>query len=103
MFLDETRDNASGELVDRARAGDEGGFRALASCLMPADEIEECWRGARARLGLSDGIVRPVLIEPRPIRCPHIQRADPSPRQGGETRYPDPICVCGAIMLEWYP
>ena len=44
-------DNASAELVDLARAGDESGFRALASCLMPAGEVEECWHGVRARLG----------------------------------------------------
>ncbi len=45
-------DNASQELVDLARAGDRDGFTALAGCLMPADEVEECWAGTRQRLGL---------------------------------------------------
>jgi len=104
MFLDQTRDNASGELVDCARAGDEEGFRALASCLMPADEIEECWRGARARLGL---IVRPALVVYRTITIPGRSFAHPTQDQFGglfgrcETSYPDPVCACGAIRLEW--
>ena len=46
-------DNASSELVDLARAGDRDGFDALASCLMPADTIAECWNGVRRRLRLS--------------------------------------------------
>ena len=45
-------DNAAKELTDLARAGDEPGFRCLASCVMPMDEIGECWAGARQRLGL---------------------------------------------------
>lgn len=27
------------------------GFRALASCAMPVEEVEACWEGTRARLG----------------------------------------------------
>lgn len=45
-------DNASQELVDLARQGDAAGFRALAACVMPVEEIGECWAGARRRLGL---------------------------------------------------
>lgn len=46
-------DDAAGqELVDRARANDEAGFRELAGCVMPSSEIDECWTGVRLRLGL---------------------------------------------------
>jgi len=82
------RDNASAELIECVRANDAERFRALASCLMSPDTIEEYWRALSGHPGSP---------------CQHGHRADPSPRQGGETRYPDPICVCGAIMLEWYP
>lgn len=44
-------DNASAELVDLARAGDRDAFAALAGCLMPAGEVDECWAGCRRRLG----------------------------------------------------
>lgn len=46
------QDNGSAELVELARAGDRAGFEALASCLMPPDDIEACWSGCRRRLGL---------------------------------------------------
>lgn len=45
-------DNAVGELVDLARAGDRRGFDALASCLMPAGDVDACWAGTRKRLGV---------------------------------------------------
>ncbi len=45
-------DNAAEELVALARGGDRAGFDALASCLMPVDQVAECWAGARRRLGL---------------------------------------------------
>ena len=45
-------DNVAQELVEMVKRGDEAGFRALAGCVMPAGEVDECWCGARARLGL---------------------------------------------------
>jgi len=45
-------DNVSKELIDLARAGDELGFRRLAACVMPVEEIDECWVGTRGRLRL---------------------------------------------------
>ena len=45
-------DNVTQELLELVQAGDEAGFRALAGCVMPAGEVDECWCGARARLGL---------------------------------------------------
>jgi len=45
-------DNAAAELTALARRGDEAGFRALAVCVMPLEEVGECWAGARGRLGL---------------------------------------------------
>ena len=45
-------DNAAAELTALARCGDEAGFRALAACVMPLEEVGECWAGARERLGL---------------------------------------------------
>ena len=45
-------DNASAELTALARRGDEAGFRALAACVMPLEEVGECWAGTRGRLGL---------------------------------------------------
>ena len=128
MYLDQNRDNASGELVGLARACDYGGFRALASCLMPIDEIEECWRGARARLGRSDGqLVVPDDLPPgtqcSDPTCPCRDWAPgdvfnrrmvvilgrsfvhPVLGSGGigqcRTLAPDPICACGAIRIEW--
>ena len=50
--VDPLDDNVARELVDLARAGDETGFRTLAACVMPLEEIGECWAGARDRLGL---------------------------------------------------
>lgn len=49
---DEQADNATQELLDLVAAGDEAGFRELAGCVMTAEDVEPCWRGARARLGL---------------------------------------------------
>ena len=46
-------DNVAQELVELVQAGDEAGFRALAGCVMPVDEVDECWCGTRARLGLA--------------------------------------------------
>ena len=46
-------DNATEELVTLARSGDRAGFDALASCLMPTEQIAECWTGVRVRLGMS--------------------------------------------------
>ena len=46
-------DNASEELVAFARAGKREDFDALAGCLMPAEEIAECWAGCRVRLNLA--------------------------------------------------
>ena len=45
-------DNAASELTALARRGDETGFRALAACVMPLEEVGECWAGVRDRLGL---------------------------------------------------
>lgn len=45
-------DNTTDELLAFARAGDRVGFDALAACLMPPDRVEECWTGARSRLGV---------------------------------------------------
>ena len=45
-------DNVTRELLALVNRGDEVGFRALAGCVMPADEVDDCWWGARARLGL---------------------------------------------------
>ena len=45
--------NAWAELIELARRGDKLGFDAVAGCLMPTGEVEECWRGTRARLGLT--------------------------------------------------
>ena len=47
-----SHDNAATELMALARRGDEAGFRALAVCVMPLEEVGECWAGARGRLGL---------------------------------------------------
>ncbi|MDP3937832.1 MAG: hypothetical protein Q8R92_06820 [Deltaproteobacteria bacterium] len=47
-------DNIAKELTDLARAGDAPGFRRLAACVMPVEEIDECWAGTRGRLGLND-------------------------------------------------
>ena len=44
--------NVTRELLELVKRGDEVGFRALAGCVMPADEVDECWHGAQARLGL---------------------------------------------------
>jgi hypothetical protein len=49
-------DNATSELVDLARRGDHALFVELASLLVPSEKVEECWVGARRRLGLE---VRP--------------------------------------------
>ena len=49
---DEQADNVTEELLELVKRGDEAGFRALAGCVMPADEVDECWHGAQARLGL---------------------------------------------------
>ena len=46
-------DNMAQELVEMVKRGDEAGFRALAGCVMPASEVDECWHGTRARLGLA--------------------------------------------------
>ena len=46
-------DNAAEELVDLARAHERKAFWALAACLMPVEQIAECWDGCRARLGLA--------------------------------------------------
>lgn len=46
-------DNATEELIALVRAGDRGAFDALASCLMPLEQIAECWAGTRVRLGLA--------------------------------------------------
>jgi len=45
-------DNVTRELLELVKAGDEAGFSALAGCVMPAGEVDDCWHGARARLGL---------------------------------------------------
>jgi len=49
-------DNVVQELVELVKAGDEAGFRALAACVMPLEEVGECWAGTRERLGLSVGM-----------------------------------------------
>ena len=43
-------DNVTQELMELVRAGDEPGFRALAGCVMPAEDVEPCWNGAQARI-----------------------------------------------------
>ena len=48
-----TNDNTTTELVELARQGNEEQFRDLAACLMPLNEIQECWDGARQRLNLN--------------------------------------------------
>jgi len=48
-----TNDNTTKELVELARQGNEEQFRELASCLMPIEEVQECWDGARQRLNLN--------------------------------------------------
>jgi len=48
-------DNVTQELLKLVKAGDEAGFRALAGCVMPAEQVHDCWDGVRARLGLGDG------------------------------------------------
>jgi hypothetical protein len=50
--IDELDDNAVKELVDLARANDEAGFRALASCVVAPGQVDDLWTGTRARLGL---------------------------------------------------
>ena len=45
-------DNAMQELLELAKAGDRLGFSAVAGCLMPKEEVDECWAGTRTRLGL---------------------------------------------------
>ena len=112
-------DNASAELVDLARAGDESGFRALASCLMPAGEVEECWHGVRARLGHL--AVEASTPERRELWVPegrffrHPVPGEIRAAIYGEdenvylpphftycmTEPPDPVCRCGAYRLEW--
>ena len=54
-WRDEQADHVTQELLDLVAAGDEAGFRALAGCVMPAEDVEPCWHGARARLGLGLG------------------------------------------------
>lgn len=49
-LLPAARDHAVEELVALARAGDRAGFDALASCLMPAGEVDAFWAGARLRV-----------------------------------------------------
>ena len=46
-------DNVTWELLELVKRGDEAGFREMAGCVMPAGEVDECWCGVRARLGLS--------------------------------------------------
>jgi len=53
LRVDVVADNATEELVTLARSGDRAGFDALASCLMPTEQIAECWTGVRVRLGMS--------------------------------------------------
>lgn len=53
-------DNVTDELMELVRQGDEARFRELAACVMPAGEVDECWAGARARLGFSGPPVPPV-------------------------------------------
>ena len=48
-------DNVMRELLELVKRGDEAGFRALAGCVMPAEQVHDCWDGVRARLGLGDG------------------------------------------------
>jgi len=48
-----TDDNTTKELVELARHGNEEQFRELAACLMPIEDIQECWDGARQRLNLN--------------------------------------------------
>jgi len=102
-------DNASAELVDLARAGDESGFRALASCLMPAGEVEECWHGVRARLGhpaveaSAPERRGPWVCRGRFFRHPVLGEAysDDICTTYCMTERPDPVCRCGAYRLEW--
>lgn len=47
---EEEADNVTHELLELLRQGDEAGFRALAGCVMPAEEITACWHGAQARI-----------------------------------------------------
>ncbi len=47
---DEQADNVTHELLELVRKGDEAGFRALAGCVMPAEDVEPCWYGAQARI-----------------------------------------------------
>ena len=47
---DQGSDNVTQELMELVRAGDEPGFRALAGCVMPAEDVEPCWNGAQARI-----------------------------------------------------
>jgi len=94
-------DNASAELVGLARAGDREGFRALAGCLMPAAQVEECWRGVRARLGHrpeGSGARRSFVVEGRSFTHPVLSA-------GGVwycvTDRAAPACRCGAYDLDW--
>lgn len=43
-------DNSLAELLDLVRVGDRAGFQALASALMPLEDVEPSWAGARARM-----------------------------------------------------
>ena len=113
-------DNASAELVGLARAGDREGFRALAGCLMPAAQVEECWRGTRARLGHrpeGSGARRGFVVEGHSFTHPNLS--------AGEVQVDDlllddllspelacvtdrcvtdraaPACRCGAYELDW--
>ena len=43
-------DNTIKELIDLARQDDAAGFHELAACLMPIEDIQECWEGTRQRL-----------------------------------------------------
>lgn len=53
VFAIEQRDDGvTVELVALARAGDRVLFREIAGCIMPAAEVDDCWIGTRARLGL---------------------------------------------------
>jgi hypothetical protein len=46
----EEDDNAVKELLDLARANDETGFRALAACYGPAEEVDALWVRVRRRV-----------------------------------------------------
>ena len=118
-------DNAAAELLDLCRADDRAGFDALASALMPAEEVDECWAGARRRLGLEAGAVTSIarsLHPERPIG-PSDQNADVidavrdiTVREGSRvshiimqddssyycvTARPNTRCPCGAYRITW--